>query len=180
MAKGAITKYTKGSPKKGTRSSYPAITTEEDKIENATRVNFLTRVGALGLTADKSDPDSLLRCFHTYLQMCQDEGQRVGNMGAYLAMGISRQYVEDIVIGRKRQSDPRYKDLMMYVKAICAAHREQLANDGRVHPAIAIFQQRNFDGMTNEDPKMLVDYDPMGERRSAEEIREKYADLPED
>ena len=102
----------------------------------------------------------------------------IGNLTAYAAMGISKETASAWARGLKR--DERYKKLILYVQRICAAYRESLGLEGKIHPALTIFWQRNFDGLTNEDVVSVDMNDPLGTAKSRKEIQEKYADLPED
>lgn len=150
------------------------------KLNNTERISMLEACGKMGLTANANDPEDLLNHFHAYLEMCAEHGWRVGNMTAYLAMGVSRWQIDNWCDQRFKKSDPRFKQLADYVKAVCAANREQLGLEGAVHPALTIFWQRNFDGFTNEDIVRVETSDALGERVDAKQIAEKYKDIPDD
>ena len=150
------------------------------KLNNTERISMLEACGKMGLTANANDPEDLLNHFHAYLEMCAEQGWRVGNMTAYLAMGVSRWQIDNWCDQRFKKSDPRFKQLADYVKAVCAANREQLGLEGAVHPALTIFWQRNFDGFTNEDIVRVETSDALGERVDAKQIAEKYKDIPDD
>ncbi len=146
--------------------------------ENTERMTMVRYVAEISQSADINDPQSLLDCFHRYLEVAQQQGVMIGNLTAYAAMGINRDIACKWEKGVTR--DERYKKLIMYVKRICAAYRESLGLEGKIHPALTIFWQRNFDGLTNEDTVMVDMEDPLGATKSRKEIQEKYADLPED
>lgn len=150
------------------------------KLNNTERISMLEACGKMGLTANANDPEDLLNHFHAYLEMCAEQGWRVGNMTAYLAMGVSRWQIDNWCDQRFKKNDPRFKQLADYVKAVCAANREQLGLEGAVHPALTIFWQRNFDGFTNEDIVRVETSDALGERVDAKQIAEKYKDIPDD
>lgn len=150
------------------------------KLNNTERISMLEACGKMGLTANANDPEDLLNHFHAYLEMCAEQGWRVGNMTAYLAMGVSRWQIDNWCDQRFKKSDPRFKQLADYVKSVCAANREQLGLEGAVHPALTIFWQRNFDGFTNEDIVRVETSDALGERVDAKQIAEKYKDIPDD
>ena len=94
------------------------------KLNNTERISMLEACGKMGLTANANDPEDLLNHFHAYLEMCAEQGWRVGNMTAYLAMGVSRWQIDNWCDQRFKKSDPRFKQLADYVKAVCAANRE--------------------------------------------------------
>lgn len=150
------------------------------KHENTERLEFMVEVAKIAKDVDKKDPESLLEAFHKYLLLSAEMGQKIGNMTAYAAMGINRNTIDDWYHGQDRASDPRFRELAIYVKSMCAAYREQLGLDGKTHPALTIFWQRNFDGLTNEDIVRVTKEDPLGLLKDSREIAEKYKDMPDD
>ena len=150
------------------------------KHENTERLEFMVEVAKIAKDVDKKDPESLLEAFHKYLVLSAEMGQKIGNMTAYAAMGVGRQTIDEWYHGNANAHDPRYRELAAYVKSVCAAYREQLGLDGKTHPALTIFWQRNFDGLTNEDIVRVTKEDPLGELKDAREIAEKYKDMPDD
>ena len=148
--------------------------------ENAERMSMVRYVAEIAQHADINDPQSMLDCFHQYLDMAQKQGVMIGNLTAYAAMGISNETAQKWAKGERKGGDERYKQLILYVRRICAAYRESLGLEGKIHPALTIFWQRNFDGLTNEDMVSVEMDDPLGTAKSRREIQEKYADLPED
>ena len=150
------------------------------KKENAEMLRMVCNVGEISQKADINDPQSLLDCFHEYLNEAVKSGSRIGNMNAYAAMGITHQTADQWMYGRARRDDPRYKNLILYVKRICSAYREALSLEGKINPILTIFWQKNFDGLTNEEHTVVDFNDPLGDTKSIKEIQEKYADLPED
>ena len=150
------------------------------KHENTERLEFMVLVAEIAKGVNKKDPESLLEAFHKYLILSADHGQKIGNLTAYAAMGINKSTIDDWYHGQDRASDPRFRELAIYVKSVCAAYREQLGLDGKTHPALTIFWQRNFDGLTNEDIVRVERQDPLGEVKDARSIAEKYKDIPDD
>lgn len=148
--------------------------------EDSERIAIMQKALVIGQKANREEPQTMLDCFHEYLDMARRDGHRIGNMTAYMAMGITKEDADKWYDGLRRGGDPRYRQLIGYVKMVCAAYREDLALYGKIHPALAIFWQRNFDGLTNEDILRVDTVDPLGEVKSKDEIKEKYADLPED
>lgn len=147
---------------------------------NQERLAFIAEVAKIGQKADTSDPDSMLQCFWEYLDLAAARGERIGNITAYTSMGISKRTAEYWAYGQFGGKDPRFKQLINYVQAVCAAYRETLALNNKLHPALAIFWQRNFDGLTNEDIVRLDVVDPLGEVKDKKQIKDKYQDLIED
>lgn len=148
--------------------------------ENKRRMGMIYKVAEISRHANIQDPESLLNCFHEYLRVAHEEGAMIGNLTAYAAMGITHQTADNWLYGRAHKDDPRYRDLIYYVKNICAAYRENLGLEGKIHPALTIFWERNFDGLTNEDIVRVEHTDLLGEVKSTKEIKDKYADLVEE
>lgn len=150
------------------------------RLNNTERIQQMAICAEIGKKSDYNDPEKMLECFGEYLTTAEEYGWRVGNMTAYLAMGVTKSQIEEWYNGGARASDPRYKQLATYVKTVCAAYREQLGLEGAIHPALTIFWQRNYDGLTNEDIVRVEQANPLGERLDAKEIAEKYKDIPDD
>lgn len=148
--------------------------------DNRRRMGMINKVAEIALHANKKDPESLMECFQEYLRVAEQEGAMIGNLTAYASMGITKSTAEEWLHGKVNKSDPRYRDLIYYVKNVCASYREYLGLEGKIHPALTIFWQRNFDGLTNEDIVRVEQPDLFGEVKSSDEIKEKYADLSED
>ena len=152
------------------------------KLENTDRIEYLAKVAEIGMRRRQKgdDPEDFLEAFREYLILSAEMGAKIGNMSAYMAMGIDHANIERWQDGTARKNDPRYRQVADYVKSVCSAHREMMALDGKVHPALSIFWQRNFDGLTNEDIVKVEHSDALGELRNTDEIRDKYKDMPDD
>lgn len=150
------------------------------KHRNTERAQFTLACIELSKGVNREDPDSLLQAFYNYIELAEEMGERVSNMTAYAAMGVTRSNIDDWYTGATRKGDPRYKELATFVKSVCAAYREQLGMDGAIHPALTIFWQRNYDGLTNEDIVRVETTNPLGEIHDAKQIAEKYKNIPED
>ena len=147
---------------------------------NQDRLAFIAEVAKIGAKANTKDPDSMLQCFWEYLDLAAKTGERIGNVTAYTSMGISKRTADWWAYGQYAGKDPRFKQLINYVQAVCASYRETLALNNKLHPALAIFWQRNFDGLTNEDIVRIETEDPLGEIGDKSKIKDKYSDLLEE
>ena len=149
--------------------------------DNTNRVDFIAKCSEIGARVRQNRSiEAYAQAFHDYLELSAREGQKIGNMTAYLAMGVDHKMIEHWLKGDTHKDDPRYKQLAALVKTVCAAHREQVALSGVVHPALSIFWQKNFDGLTDDGIFRVEMVDPMGEVKDTEEIKEKYKDLVEE
>lgn len=150
--------------------------------ENKKRMGMAYRVAELGKRAaqHRDDPDYLRDCFDEYLRIAMETGSDIGNMTAYAAIGLSHQTADAWFYGRVHKDDPRYRELIYYIKSMCASYREMMAIDGRLNPLTTMFWQKNFDGLTSEGIFRTDAPDPLGDIKSTKEIMDKYKDMPED
>lgn len=153
--------------------TYPVAKTPEELADNASRIEHIMKVAEIATHADRKDILSLKSCFIEYLKLCQQDGQSVGNMGAYSAMGFSA-YEFSLWA---RSDDPERRAFVQFVKNTCAQFREGLISDGRLHPVVGIFWQRNFDGLRNDTEQvqsLQAQEDVASESNS---YRKRYANL---
>ena len=127
---------------------------------------------------DKSDVHDLYARFLRYLQYCQEHGVIPGAANAELAIGISHQDISAWASGRERT--PEHRAFAQDFKAVMASVNEQAAADGILNPVLSIFWSKAYYGLSDQ-PKVEVEVtSPLGEKRSAEEIAKRYADLPDE
>ena len=153
--------------------SYPVAKTEEELAENANRIQHIMRVAEIATHADRKDLLTLKSCFIEYLKLCQEDGCSVGNLGAYSAMGFSHQEFSLW----SRSDDPDKRAFVQFVKSTCAQFREGLISDGRLHPVIGIFWQRNFDGLRNDVEQAQSIQSMEDVAKESNNYRKRYANL---
>lgn len=140
---------------------------------------FMMVVQNISAGRDIKDTNDLRRRFYTYCALSEACGMRLGNMNAYHAMGITMQQAYSWKIGGAG-STPERRELIAEVDSVCSGSREMLASMGQINPVLAIFWQKNFDGLRDVQEHSVYQGDPLGEKRSAAEIAEQYSDLPDD
>lgn len=130
------------------------------------------------MRADVNDVESLKACFLDYLGLCAKNGMKVGNFGAYAAMGITKTVAYDWEHGRSKNGDPRYKKLIQFVKSFIATYRECAIAEGEINPIVGIFWQKSFDGL-NEMAEVEASEaeNSVSDRSDAKQIAEKYQGL---
>lgn len=122
---------------------------------------------------NRDKPDVLVECFYTYLQLSQEYGERITNLGAYMALGIPRDTAYQWRHKLRRGNDPRYAQLMEMVDAVCSMTREQLMAHNQLLPGVGIFWQKVYEGYSDQpqpEPEMIEDE----EIKTAEQIKEQY------
>lgn len=128
---------------------------------------------------DKKNVPDLYQRFYRYLAYCAEHGIIPNNMNAYLAIGINKQEVSLWRLGKS--GTPEHQKFAQDISDFFASVHEQAPTDGLMNPISAMFWQKAHDGMIEASKIEVVQNDPLGEKRSAAEITERYKDvLPED
>ena len=159
------------------RGTYVQIQTRFDAEDYH---KFLREVISIGLSVKSRRADDMKQGFIRYLQLCKEQNRVVTNQCAYTAMGINRQIAYDFEHGRGA-STPEQKQLIQFVKSVCATYRESMMLTGDLNPIVGIFWQKAFDGLNEMDEVQAVaqdinDYSP---DQDADTIAEKYDALPD-
>lgn len=121
---------------------------------------------------DHEDVDEMERRFDRYIQLCQEYDQKVSNLAAYTAIGITKQHADYWVNHCK--TNPRRLDFIKKVQQICSFYRESLMLNGKVNPILGIFWQKNYDGMTDKQEVILTSNDPLGTEASDKDLKNRY------
>lgn len=151
---------------------------ERQKTTNRELVSFTIKVLEISRGADLNDLEGMRDRFLQYLKLCHECNIKVGNLGAYLAMGIDRKTAESWKNGRVQ--DQKKVEFMTWVGSVCAQYREAMMSEGTLKEITGIWWQKSFDGMRDNAP-LIEDTNRAFERDiNAEEIMKKYEDLPED
>lgn len=124
--------------------------TEDERNFNARQIEHVLRTQEIAKNADRNDLLSLKSCFIAYLRLCQEDGFKVGNLGAYTAMGMDAMSFSLFA----RKDDPEIREFCKFVKSVCAMFRESMVSENQLNPVIGIFWQRNFDGLRNDTEQM--------------------------
>lgn len=119
------------------------------------------------------DLPELERRFARYRQACVDFGIKPSNLNAYRALGIHTQLVFDYVNGIV-DCPPETVDFLKTVGEYCAAYREMLGIDGKIHPATLIFWQRNYDGLKDQHEQVIINRSQPEEIANENELAKKY------
>ena len=188
----AIKKRSRGRPK-GSKSGYTmsekAIAVREHSMEkvngktmyegedrdyNARQIDHVLKIHEIASHANRKDPASLRSCFINYVLLCQQDGFKVGNLAAAVAMGIKYSDIQAWSVGKNEE----YKQLAIFVKNTCAMMRENLIADQKINPVIGIFWQRNYDGLRNDtEQQQAIQETSKDEGMTAEDYSKKYGNL---
>ena len=173
--KGSKSSYTVSSKALAERRKNAALLPAETKEEyeyNARLIEHMFAIQQIAANADRSDLVSLKSCFVAFMQLCQNDGFKVGNLAAYSAMGFSK-HEWDVF---SKRDDPEIKRFCALVQQTCAIARETNIAENQLNPVIGIFWQRNFDGLRNdtEQAQALQEQEDIGGSQS---YKDKYRNI---
>lgn len=140
---------------------------------NARQIEHIMRIQEIAQNADRHDLLSLKSCFIAYLRLCQEDGFKVGNIGAYGAMGM-----DNITWAYwSKKDDPEIREFARFVKSTCAMFRETMVAENQLNPVIGIFWQRNFDGLRNDTEQVQAIQEQDDDYSSNKGYKDKYRKL---
>lgn len=142
---------------------------------NARRIAFMQKIIPIG-DLPKDDPARMAEVmwerFVRYTNLCAEWGMKIGNQGAYTAMGINR---DDAYRWTTSPNvNPLISDTIKKVKQICAMYRENLMEDGKLSPVTGIFWQKNFDGYKDQQEVVMTPNNPLGETTDLKTLEQRY------
>lgn len=138
-------------------------------------VNYHIDMMAMRQGCDKRNVEDLYNRFYRYLQYCSEHGVVPNNMNAYFAIGISRQDVSGWKNGVT--GTPEHKAFAETLTSFFASVHEQGATDGVLNPISAMFWQKAHDNLIEASKLEVVQDDPLGDKRSAEDIAKAYTEV---
>ena len=149
--------------------------TDEEKNYNARQIEHVLRTQEIAKNADRNDLLSLKSCFIAYLRLCQEDGFKVGNLGAYTAMGMDAMTFSLF----SRKDDPDIREFCKFVKSTCAMFMESMVAETQLNPVIGIFWQRNFDGLRNDTEQAQAAQEIEEENYGNKSYKDKYRNIVE-
>lgn len=127
---------------------------------------------------DRNDIDSLRNSLIDYLSLCARNNINVTNMGVYGALGLSQETISQWASGNARGTSPEYREFAQFVRKLCAQYRELAASENKLNVALAIWWQKNYDGL-RDDPVVEKASDNVQVPVDPQTIAEKYQHLLE-
>ena len=141
--------------------------------------NFVLAVKRIAEGVNRKDVEDMRNRFYNYISLCEATNMKIGNMNAYAAIGIDKVRAYYWAHGMQG-STPERKELIAEIDSVCSGYREQLIADQQINPVTGIFWQKNYDGLRDITEHSFNVGDPLGEKRSAQEISEQYKDIIEE
>lgn len=123
---------------------------------------------------DKKNVPDLYNRFYRYLSYCAEKGIIPNNMNAYFAIGLVRQ---DIARWKSGVGSPEQRQFADDITQFFASIHEQAGGENIVNPILSIYWSKAHDNLSDQPKIELEVKDALGEKRSAEQISEQYADI---
>ncbi len=121
------------------------------------------------------DDDECAERLNDYFKQCNDEGQLPTIEDMALALGTTRTTLWQWE--HERTQGPVRSNMIKIAKQIVAGIDAKLAAEGKIPQVVYIFRAKNFYGMKDQQDVIVTpNTDPLGDRRSGEELTQKYID----
>lgn len=111
-----------------------------------------------------------------YFKWCAESDTKPSVSGLACAVGTDRQTLWDWETGRKLSGTGRC-DIIKRAKLMLNMYLEEMSQNGKVNPAIAIFLLKNHFGYRDVQDVNITPVVPLGTDKTADQI---MADLPDD
>lgn len=149
---------------------------KEENRGRATAVNVhIGMCVALGAQVDIDDINSLYAAFENYLKICAENDAPLTVTSACLACGIKPATLSDWRRGKTRTED--YKEFAESVTYAVQAGIESMMAAGVINPVVGIWWEKSHFNMIEANRAEASDADPLGQKRSAEDIAAEYDGL---
>lgn len=122
----------------------------------------------------KDVPD-LYQRFYRYLAYCAEHAIVPNNMNAYYAIGVDIGTISSWKSGA--YGTPEQQKFAKDITGFFASVHEQAPTEGLMNPISAMFWQKAHDGMIEASKLEVVNQDPLGDRKSAEDIAKAYSEV---
>ena len=149
------------------------IQVDPDMDYNRNTIAFLRAITP-DTPLDPNNVQMMRERFWHFLDMCDMYGKRPGNMKAYMAIGIDPRRATE---WEADERNPERSEFIKNVRIFCGSYREDLAETGEIPVPIAIFWQKNYDGLKDVTEKVEVKVDATAPQL-IDKIAEKY--LPDE
>jgi transposase-like protein len=149
---------------------------KEENRGRATAVNV--HVGmcvALGAQVDLDNINSLYAAFESYLKLCAENDCPLTMTSACLACGIKPSTLSQWRKGNTRTEE--YKEFAESVTYAVQAGIESMMAAGIINPVVGIWWEKAHFNMREADKVEATENDPLGQKKSAEEIAAEYEGL---
>lgn len=138
-------------------------------------VEYHMEMMAMRQGVNKRDVPDLYQRFYRYLKYCAEHGIMPNNMNAYYAIGVNKQDISHWQLGQT--GTPEHRKFAEDISQFFASVHEQGAQAGLFNPISSIFWQKAYDGLIEASKVEVAQAEPLGEKRSAEDIAKAYEEV---
>lgn len=170
--------YTSTPESRAKQTQNLAVMHDKTMPDNQKYITHMLEINRISQKANWDDIESMKSCFLEYLELCAKNNMKVGNFGAYAAMGITKSMAYDWEHGRKRSGNKEYQQFITFVKLMIATYRESAIAEGDINPIVGMFWQKSFDGLNEMTEVEASDAENgLPEHKDAKQLAEKYEGL---
>lgn len=115
-----------------------------------------------------------------FFRNCSETRQLATVEKMCLALGLTKEYVFEIIDGRKPGFSRETANLLKKAKDFISAIDAELAQEGRIQPVVYLFRAKNYYGMKDQQEMVLTPNNRLNDYQDIATIEAKYAELPEE
>lgn len=114
-----------------------------------------------------------------FFTRCFESGQLITYEKMCLALGYTKGWISDILLGKKVGFSPNTATIIKKAREFIASCDGELALQSKIQPVVYMFRAKNFYGMTDKQEMVVTPNNPLGEA-DVSTIEAKYNQLPDD
>ena len=166
--------------KRDKRANAPSTIIDYDPADIKQTIRIMQAFRAMSQAGKALTPETIQDRFDEYIQYCSEIGFKPTIESLCVALGINRITLRSWKNGGSgTKHDKEKQNVAQQIYEMFAAIDADLAMNNKVYPATYIFRGKNYYDMRDETEVVVTPNNPLGDTVSAEEIAEKYAELPD-
>ena len=115
-----------------------------------------------------------------FFKNCSETRQLATVEKMCLALGLTKEYVFEIISGVKPGFSRNTATILKKAKNFIASIDAELAQEGRIQPVVYLFRAKNYYNMKDQQEVVLTPNNQLNDYQDVATIEAKYAELPED
>lgn len=108
-----------------------------------------------------------------YFTICAEDDMKPSVAGLALAMGITKEYLWEIRVGRKGKN-PDVADTIKKAMQLLDLQMVDYMQNGKINPVSGIFLMKNNFGYADKQEVVLTPNNPLGDTKDTKELEERY------
>lgn len=126
---------------------------------------------------DSENIDSLYDGLKAYLQLCYERDFPMTMANVCIALGVARNTLLMWKQGQAHKENPEFRKFAESVYSVLQSGIEATMATGLLNPVLGIWWEKSHFDMKEADRAQEVREDPLGQKKSAEQIAEEYQDV---